>query len=228
MITANNRLTGLSSRRMTPAIFDADVIPPGAEPDTPRVHTDAMSTDVRAAGVLLAAGAGTRFGMPKVLAAKGDWLRCAVSALDHGGCDEVIVVLGAAGADTVDLPARARAVHAADWADGVSASLRAGLRAADAAHAVVHLVDTPDVGADVVARVLEAARSAPSGLARAVYAGRPGHPVVIARRHWAELLTGLSGDVGAGPFLRARADVVTVECGDLAGGADIDERPQRC
>lgn len=186
-----------------------------------------MSTDVRAAGVLLAAGAGTRYGMPKVLAAKGDWLRCAVSALDHGGCDEVIVVLGAAGADTVDLPARARAVHAADWADGVSASLRAGLRAADAAYAVVHLVDTPDVGADVVARVLGAARSSPSGLARAVYAGRPGHPVVLARRYWPELLTGLSGDVGAGPFLRARADVVTVECGDLAGGADIDERPER-
>lgn len=185
-----------------------------------------MSSDARAAGVLLAAGAGSRYGMPKALAEKGDWMNRAVAALADGGCEEVIVVLGAAGADTVELPARVRAVHAADWADGLSASLRAGLRAADAAHAVVHLVDTPDVGADVVARVLAAARSAPSGLARAVYAGRPGHPVVIARRHWPELVTGLSGDVGAGPFLRARGDVVTVECGDLAGGADIDERPE--
>ncbi len=209
------------------AIADADVIPPSAEPDTPGVHTDDMSTDVRATGLLLAAGAGTRYGMPKVLAAKGDWLSRAVSALDHGGCDEVIVVLGAAGVDAVELPAPARAVHAADWADGLSASLRAGLSAADAAHAVIHLVDTPDIGADVVARVLEAARSAPSGLARAVYAGRPGHPVVIARRHWPDVLTALSGDVGAGPFLRTRTDVVTVECGDLAGGADIDERPER-
>lgn len=185
-----------------------------------------MSKDALTAGVLLAAGAGSRYGMPKVLAEKGDWLKLAVAALAGGGCDEVIVVLGAAGADVVDVPAPARAVYAANWADGLSASLRAGLDAVDSAFAVVALVDTPDVGAAVVARVLAAAHSATSGLARAVYAGRPGHPVVIARRHWPELLAGLGGDVGAGPFLRARDDVIAVECGDLAGGADIDEPPE--
>ena len=58
-----------------------------------------------AAGVLLAAGAGTRFGMPKVLAERGAWLRAAVAALSGGGCDEVVVVLGAA---VVDVPAPAR------------------------------------------------------------------------------------------------------------------------
>ena len=188
-----------------------------------RVHTDPMSDDARIAGVVLAAGAGTRYGMPKVLAEEGNWLRRAVAALDHGGCDEVVVVLGASGQHVVDVPAPARAVHAADWADGLSASLRAGLHAVDSTFAVVHLVDTPDVGADVVRRVLEAARESASGLARAVYAGRPGHPVVIARRHWPALLAGLGGDAGAGPFLRAREDVVAVECGDLADGADIDE-----
>lgn len=192
-----------------------------------RVHTCSMSSDVVAAGVVLAAGAGTRYGKPKVTAENGDWLNRAVAALHEGGCDEVIVVLGAAGEDAVDVPAPARAVIAADWADGLSASLRAGLRAVysdglDADFAVVHLVDTPDVGGDVVQRVLESARASPSGLARAVYHGRPGHPVVMARRHWPALLAGLSGDVGAGPFLRARADVIEVECGDLATGTDID------
>lgn len=185
-----------------------------------------MSNDAPAAGVVLAAGAGARYGMPKVLAEKGVWLKRAVAALDDGGCDEVVVVLGAAGEDVVDVPVPARTVHAADWAAGLSASLRAGVQAVDSAYVVVHLVDTPDVGADVVRRVLQAALAAPSGLARAVYAGRPGHPVVIARRHWPELLAGLSGDVGAGPFLRARDDVIAVECGDLAVGADIDERPE--
>lgn len=202
-----------------------DVIAPGRRARPAPGHTDGMSSDTLVAGVVLAAGAGTRYGTPKVLAENGDWLKRAVAALHGGGCDEVVVVLGAAGADTVAVPAPARAVHAADWADGLSASLRAGLNAVDAALAVLHLVDTPDIGADVVTRVLGAARSAPSGLARAVYAGRPGHPVVIARRHWPRLLTGLGGDVGAGPFLRARDDVLAVECGDLAGGADIDERP---
>lgn len=183
-----------------------------------------MSRNIVVAGMVLAAGAGTRYGMPKVIAEQGDWLRTAVAALHDGGCDEVIVVLGAAGESAVTVPSPARAVLAADWADGLSASLRAGIRALDADFVVVQLVDTPDVGADVVRRVLAAARAGTSGLARAVYDGRPGHPVVIGREHWAALLDGLAGDVGAGPFLRARADVVEVECGDLATGADIDHR----
>ena len=81
-------------------------------------------------------------------------------------------------------------------------------------------VDTPDIGAAVVRRVLAAAHS--TGLARAVYGDRPGHPVVFAREHWPALLDDLRGDEGAGPFLRARDDVVLVECADLATGRDVD------
>jgi CTP:molybdopterin cytidylyltransferase MocA len=174
-----------------------------------------------AAGVLLAAGAGTRFGMAKVLAAQGEWLASGVDALHRGGCDDVVVVLGAA---VVDVPAPARAVIAGDWSHGLSASVRAGLSAVDADYAVLHTVDTPDVGADVVARVLDAARSSSSGLARARYSEAPGHPVVVARRHWPELLRRLHGDEGARAFLAARDDVVAVDCADLASGRDIDAR----
>jgi CTP:molybdopterin cytidylyltransferase MocA len=179
-----------------------------------------MSKPIRVAGVVLAAGAGTRFGMPKVLAEQGEWLRRAVGALADGGCDDVVVVLGAA---VVDVPPPARAVVAQDWADGMSASLRAGFGAIDTAGLVVlHLVDTPDVGADVVARVLAAV--GPSGLARATYGGRPGHPVAVARAHWGELSSILHGDEGARAFLAGRDDVVAVECGDLATGEDVDAR----
>lgn len=178
-----------------------------------------MSKAPGPAGVVLAAGAGTRFGMPKVLAGQGEWLANAVGALAGGGCGDVVVVLGAA---VVAVPAPARAVVAENWSDGMSASLRAGLAAVAGAPVVVlTLVDTPDVGADVIARVLAAA--GPTGLARAVYDGRPGHPVVIAARFWPQLSATLSGDQGARRFLAGRADVVTVECGDLATGADIDE-----
>lgn len=184
-----------------------------------------MPTRLPTAGVLLAAGAGTRFGTPKVLAAEGEWLRIAVAALAAGGCGDVIVVLGAA---IVDVPAPARAVIAHAWADGLSASVRAGIEAAgDAEYAVLLTVDTPDIGADAVRRVLDAAIAAPGGMARARYGNRPGHPVVVARRHWPALLASLTGDEGAGPFLRGRDDVVGVECGDLATGRDIDERVDR-
>lgn len=72
--------------------------------------------------------------------------------------------------------------------------LRAAITAVNADYAVVHTVDTPDVGASVVRRVIAAAREAPSGLARARYGDAPGHPVVIARRHWPALLLSLHGD----------------------------------
>lgn len=162
-----------------------------------------------------------RYGMPKVLAEQGEWLRVAVDALS-GPCDDVVVVLGAA---VVDVPPPARAVVAKDWAAGMGSSLRAGLAAADGArYVVLHLVDTPDVGADVVARVLAAAQSAVSGLARATFGGRPGHPVVIERRHVAALAETLHGDEGGRRFLSGRTDVIAVECNDLATGVDVDVR----
>jgi nicotine blue oxidoreductase len=180
-----------------------------------------MSKPDGTVGVLLAAGAGNRYGMPKVLVGQGEWLQIAVDALFGGGCDDVVVVLGAA---VVEVPAPARSVVAEHWADGMSASLRAGLAAAGGARRVVlHLVDTPDVGAEVVRRVLAAADRGPSGLVRTTYGGRPGHPVVIDALHWPELADSLHGDRGARDFLAAHADdVAVVECGDLASGADID------
>jgi len=177
-------------------------------------------------GIVLAAGAGIRYGKPKVLAADGQWLRSAISALGDGGCDDVVVVLGAA---VVDVPAPARAIVARDWAEGMGASLRAGIAALESApadYAVLMTVDTPDVGADVVRRVLEAARASSSGLARAGYGRRPGHPVVIARRHWSELVASAVGDQGGRTFLQGRTDVVWVGCADLATGADIDVNPE--
>lgn len=164
--------------------------------------------------------------MPKVLAADGGWLRSSVAALSDGGCADVVVVLGAA---VVDVPEPARAVVADDWADGLSASVRAGVLASheSAEFLALTTVDTPDVGAAAVRRVLAAAEDSKSGLARAVYGGRPGHPVALARRHWPQLLAMLAGDDGAGPFLRERSDVVAVECGDLSTGRDVDEQDQR-
>lgn len=206
-------------------LIHQDVISPAHSADETRicprclVSPTLVDMSFAASGVLLAAGAGTRFGMPKVLAAQGEWLASAITALHGGGCDEIVVVLGAA---IVDVPAPARVVIATDWSEGLSASLRTGLSAIDADYAVVLTVDTPDVRADVVSRVLAAARSSASGLARAFYGDVPGHPVVIANRHWAELLRGLRGDEGARRFLSKRADVVRVDCTDLATGWDVD------
>ncbi|TXR52275.1 DUF4031 domain-containing protein [Quadrisphaera setariae] len=186
--------------------------------------------------VLLAAGAGTRFGGPKALARDDDgepWLVQRVRALRDGGCDRVLVVLGAqAGSARQLVPPGADVVVAQDWADGMSASLRAGLAALAAAEppvaaALVALVDTPGLRPDVVRRVLGAVptpRPTPSALARATYGGRPGHPVLLGRAHWSAAAAAARGDRGAGPYLRD-AGARLVECGDLDGGEDVDARP---
>lgn len=187
---------------------------------------------------MLAAGAGRRYGGPKALAHGGAWLRDSLAVLRDGGCEPVRVVLGAGADEAVALlPDPAMAVIAADWDRGMSASLRAGLAAlttlaADCDAALVHLVDLPDVGADVIRRVATlagagagaGARAAggPGVVARATYLGRPGHPVLLGRDHWPAITAIATGDHGARDWLATRADLVTVECGDLARGHDRD------
>lgn len=166
-------------------------------------------------GLVLAAGAGSRYGMPKILVP--GWLERAVVALQNGGCSSVRVVTGAA---RPQLPEGVAETHCAEWQRGIGASLHAGLSTVEASadRVVVHVVDCPDVVPDVVARVLT---TAGDRLARAVFDGRPGHPVVLPRQHLNPLLAALTDDDGAGPYLRAHPHL-TVECGDLATGQDID------
>jgi CTP:molybdopterin cytidylyltransferase MocA len=171
-------------------------------------------------GLLLAAGAGRRYGGPKALV--DGWLRHALDALADGGCADRTVVLGAEAEQVRPLvPAGVAVVVADDWAEGMGASLRAGLaHLPDAEAVVVHLVDLPDVGAEVVRRVL-ATGAGPATLARATYGGVPGHPVLLGRDHWPGVLASAAGDQGARAYL-ATHDVTLVECGDLATGRDVD------
>lgn len=184
-------------------------------------------------GLLLAAGAGSRMGVPKALVRGSDgipWLARGVDALSKGGCASVIVVLGAAAEQAETLlrqsisPQQADVVVADGWAAGLSASLKEALSAASAKEhtvAVVMLVDLPDVGAPVVERLLNVLDLGASVLARASYIGRPGHPVIIGREHWPAIIAETAGDRGASAYLAAHASV-TIECGDLATGRDID------
>jgi molybdenum cofactor cytidylyltransferase/nicotine blue oxidoreductase len=177
-------------------------------------------------GLLLAAGAGRRMGGPKALQVDADgtsWLARSVRTLVDGGCDAVTVVLGAGAEDArVHLEGLdVDTVLAPDWAEGMGASLRAGLRTlGEESRAVVSLVDLPDVGPQVVRRLL-AALDDPALLARAAYDGRPGHPVLLGREHWSAIIEQASGDSGARDYLAEHA-VMLVECGDLATGRDQD------
>ncbi|GAB3704437.1 nucleotidyltransferase family protein [Mariniluteicoccus flavus] len=187
----------------------------------------------RVAGLLLAAGAGRRLGTPKALVADADdepWVATGVARLRAAGCDPVTVVVGAEAerVGPVVEAAGAYAVVAERWADGMGASLATGLaRVAegDADAVLIMLVDLPGVAVDALGRVVGEAQTPDARriVARAAYGGRPGHPVLVGRDHWADLAAELgAGDRGARDWLAGRT-VALVECADVADGADIDD-----
>jgi CTP:molybdopterin cytidylyltransferase MocA len=179
------------------------------------------------AGLVLAGGAARRFGGPKQLADLDGvpLLQHAVDAmLAVPALDRVVVVLGAAG-EQIGAAVRfasAEPILCEGWAEGMAASLRAGVEElADADWVVVTLGDMPGVTPEAIEAIIAAIETEPAADAvRAAYEGRPGHPVALSRALLAHVGE-LRGDVGARELLRD-AKVRDVETGHLARPDDVD------
>lgn len=204
---------------------------------------------VPVAAVLLAAGRGARLGHgPKALLqrADGSTLVEHLSGVLHaGGCDPVIVVLGAGAAGIRILPGLARhlVVENPHWEQGMGGSLRSGLAAVPTGHgALVTLVDEPGLDVATVRRLLAAHRpgritvagyrrpTEPGG-AEPAAAGdvaaspglRRGHPVLFGAGDLPGARAAAHDEVGARDYLagnRERLDVV--DCSDRSDGGDVD------
>jgi CTP:molybdopterin cytidylyltransferase MocA len=157
------------------------------------------------AAVVLAAGAGSRFGGPKQQLLLPDVL----TALRSSSVEDLLVV---AGAHPVDVDARV--VDCPQWERGMGASLRCGLQALqpEVEAAAVVLADGPYLSPVAVDRVITAWRDGAGDVVAASYAGDRGHPVVLGRPVWDRI-----------PDEGARAlDPVLVPCDDLGSPGDID------
>jgi CTP:molybdopterin cytidylyltransferase MocA len=182
------------------------------------------------AGLVLAAGGGRRYGMPKALVEyEGSLLVERAVRTARAVCDPVLVVLGAQAVDvwrTADLDGTTVLANR-DWETGMASSLRTGLDGLrgwpgriDAA--LVLLVDVPGMTPEALRAV--AAHAAPDALAIATYDGVRGHPVLLGREHWAGVAATATGDEGARRYLAGRA-VTEVDCTGLADPADLDVPP---
>ena len=182
------------------------------------------------AGLVLAAGGGRRYGMPKALVEyQGSLLVERAVRTARAVCDPVLVVLGAQAVDvwrTADLEG-ATVLANRDWETGMASSLRTGLDGlrgwpgrVDAA--LVTLVDMPGMTPEALRAV--AAHAAPDALATATYDGVRGHPVLLGREHWAGVAATATGDEGARRYLAGRA-VTEVDCTGLADPTDLDVPP---
>ena len=173
------------------------------------------------AGLVLAAGAGRRFGGPKAIV-EIDGQRLIDLAVHHlwaAGCSDVWVVLGA-WVGPVD---RAHVVENRDWESGMSSSLRVGLQALThdsvADRVVITLVDLIDLTTEAIVEV----RAGSQRICVATYDGQQGHPVVIGREWWPAVCESAHADTGARGFLSEhRAEVAWIEVAHLGGGADMD------
>jgi molybdenum cofactor cytidylyltransferase len=181
------------------------------------------------AAIVLAAGRGTRFGKePKLLAPLGGkpLVRHAVEAAVGSSAEPVIVVTGHR-ANEIEASLEGLPIQVArnvSFADGLSTTLKAGFAALppEAKAAVILLGDMPLIRPDLIDTLLIRWREMgePAALIPAV-GGQRGNPVVISRK-LEDLIAGLSGDVGAGPILRGRPDVLVWPVADPAILQDVD------
>ena len=189
-----------------------------------------MTSDRPVAGLVLAAGGGRRYGMPKALVEyRGSLLVERAVRTATAVCDPVLVVLGASAVEVwqrADLTG-ATVLANADWGSGMASSLRTGLDGlrgwpgrVDAV--LVQLVDMPGMTPAALERM--ARHAAPDALAVAGYDGVRGHPVLLGREHWAGVAATATGDEGARRYL-ADHEVLEVDCTGLADPTDLDVPP---
>ena len=191
-----------------------------------------MSAEMYCAGVILAAGKSTRLGRPKqLLQLEGKTLlEHVIEAAQRSILREIVVVLGAR-ADEVAasipeaLLSGIRFVRNPEYETGQASSVAAGLQALDqdVEAAAILLADQPGVTPELINRVVQTFRRSNSAVVRPIFGPTrvPGHPVILARRIWPDVLT-LTGDEGARGLIRARPkDVVDIEI-DAPPPSDID------
>jgi molybdenum cofactor cytidylyltransferase len=178
--------------------------------------------------LVLAAGTSSRMGQPKqVLQFEGRSLvRRAAEAAVESKARQTIVVTGAA-REAVEGELTGLAVmpvHNPDYAEGLSTSLRAGLRAVrpDVEGVVVMLADQPFVSASVVDGLIDRYEEGGARIVRPRYGGQPGNPVLWDRSLFEELEE-QTGDQGGRSLLQKYADEIAwLDLPDVAIQTDVD------
>ncbi len=219
-IVLERLVAGLSVSSHDIALMGAGGLLPEAERPEPRAKAPRGGVGA----IILAAGRSSRMGTEHKLLA--DWqgkplVAHVADAVAAAGLPPPIIVLGARGNDVkAALGARpAHYVTAADYAEGLSRSLRAGIAAvpADWSAALICLADMPRIEP----ALLRALAAAPGDVAIPVWDGKRGNPVRWNRQHFAKLMS-LDGDVGGKAVLADAVALTEVAAPSDAVFDDID------
>jgi molybdenum cofactor cytidylyltransferase len=187
-----------------------------------------LESEAQVAGILLAAGGSTRMGKLKQLLPLGGrpMVSHAASALCKASLAQVVVVLGAQ-ADEVqralgELPVEFVINEA--WTEGISTSLRAGMRALrpEIEAALIALADQPGLTPALLRAIVARYRETRAAILAPFYQGRRGNPVLFDRVMFSELLQ-IRGDEGGRELLARYGDrLERLDTDDSAAVLDVD------
>jgi molybdenum cofactor cytidylyltransferase len=187
-----------------------------------------MTSQQPIVAVLLAAGAGTRFGGGKLLHPLSDGVAIAAHAarnLRAAGL-EVMAVVRPGDFPLSDMLEQegCSVTQCADAFRGMGHSLAHGVaQMREAGGWIVALADMPRVQPSTIATIAGAISSGAT-VAAPEYRGERGHPVAFSHALRSELL-GLSGDRGARALLERHRDKIRlIECDDSGVLLDVDAR----
>jgi xanthine dehydrogenase accessory factor len=193
-------------------------------PEPARGLGAAPQSPPRIAALVLAAGRSTRMGhINKLLAPMPDGRCMIVHTVDNvlaSGARPVIVITGHQHADirTALAGKPVRFLHAADYALGLSASLKAGISVipAEIGGAIICLGDMPLAGPEILRKLLVAYNpEAGQEIIIPMHDGQRGNPVLWGKRFFPEFLN-LSGDAGGRQILHRFADFIA----EIPAGSD--------
>lgn len=181
------------------------------------------------AALVMAAGAGRRFGGTKQLARyRGSSLVKRACRLAEGACPGPVLLV--TGADHLAVMresqlARGFIVHNEHHADGLGTSIAVAVAAVGdiAAAVLILLADQPLISDRYLRRLLQRAEAAPDAIIASEFSDKLGPPVLFPRRFFAQLAR-LDGDQGARSVLRRHRDrVIALPCDDAATDIDCPE-----
>ncbi|MBI2355065.1 MAG: molybdenum cofactor cytidylyltransferase [Deltaproteobacteria bacterium] len=180
------------------------------------------------AGIVLAAGEGSRMGRTKQLLPFRDrtMLECVVDSALASSLQRVIVVLGHQ-ADAIEPLLKDREVTIAlnpIYGKGQSTSLKAGLRALteETEAALFLLGDQPLISTATINLILAAYEACPSPIVQPVFAGKRGNPVLFSRETFSRI-EALNEDRGARSLFDEYAGrILTVPVSDPSIHLDVD------
>lgn len=174
--------------------------------------------------VVLGAGLGTRFGMPKALAETSPGIRfldAVITSAETAGFDPIVAVVG----DNVMVPRTAFAVVNPDGTGEQVESARLGLASItkDVGGALLWPVDYPFVRSTTLDALRESIEAGDPDAAVPMLEGRRGHPVYFAKRNWSRLQA--VSDGGARAVLHELgARVLEIPVADPGILADLNTR----